>query len=635
MSAPDIFLSYNREDAERAKQFAEGFAAQGLDVWWDVALRSGEAYDEVTEAALRNAKAVVVLWSQKSVVSRWVRAEATLAERKKTLMPAMIESCERPIMFELVQTADLSGWNGNTSDKAWRQFVRHVCDFVGKEAPAKPAASAPEEPLPALDQVAVVVLPFLNMGGDAEQEYFSDGITEDVITDLSKVSALKVIARNTAFTFKGKHVDIGDVARQLNVTHVLEGSVRKAGNRVRVTAQLIDGSDSSHVWAERWDRDLDDIFELQDELSQAIVKALKVTLLPSEKKAMASRGTDNLEAYDRFLRARSLNLQIGVEALSQASALLREAIELDPEFLQAYGALAGVLENSTTIIPGRAEEAWAEIGAIEAKLATMAPSAPETLICRASLQGHRYEFDAADRTLRQLPQGFQDGPYWTNGGVHVSFFGRYEEALAAQREHVRVDPLGFIQSLTLSDFLEISGRTDEAQAEDNRSLNLAGNRGYIEFRIFLRRKGRATPEEQSRQFQRFLEVRGPEMRIDLFDRLEPVLHDPEAAMELVRQAIADPRWQDTTRQIWFAFLSGYYDAPDECLAALRHAYVDKHPSFGILLYLWWPIMRPAHLDPRFKDFLRDIGLVDYWRSTGKWGDFVRPKGDDDFEVVFP
>ena len=145
MTGPDIFLSYNREDAERAKQFAEGFAAQGLDVWWDVALRSGEAYDEVTEAALRNARAVVVLWSQKSVVSRWVRAEATLAERKKTLMPAMIEPCERPIMFELVQTADLSHWNGDTSDRGWQAFASHVRDFVGKEAPPKATPSAPEE----------------------------------------------------------------------------------------------------------------------------------------------------------------------------------------------------------------------------------------------------------------------------------------------------------------------------------------------------------------------------------------------------------------------------------------------------------------------------------------------------------
>jgi len=116
---PDIFLSYNREDQARAKLFADAFKAQGLDVWWDVGLTPGEAYDEVTEAALRTAKAVVVLWSKKSVASRWVRAEATLADRNKTLVPCMIEACERPIMFELTQTAELSHWQGDAADKAW------------------------------------------------------------------------------------------------------------------------------------------------------------------------------------------------------------------------------------------------------------------------------------------------------------------------------------------------------------------------------------------------------------------------------------------------------------------------------------------------------------------------------------
>src|SRR6516165_15831 len=120
---PDIFLSYTREDQATAQRFAEAFAAQGFSVWWDATLRSGEAYDQVTEEALRTAKAVVVLWSKRSVVSRWVRAEATLADRNRTLVPAMVEPCDRPIMFELTQTADLSRWQGDGGDPAWRGFL--------------------------------------------------------------------------------------------------------------------------------------------------------------------------------------------------------------------------------------------------------------------------------------------------------------------------------------------------------------------------------------------------------------------------------------------------------------------------------------------------------------------------------
>jgi len=140
-------------------------------------------------------------------------------------------------------------------------------------------------------RVAICVLPFANMSADPEQEYFSDGITEDIITDLSKVSALAVTSRNSAFVFKGKHVDVLKVARELKVDHVLEGSVRKAGGRVRITAQLLDGSSNDHLWAERYDRDLNDIFALQDEISQAIVTALRLRLLPEVMHAIEQRGT--------------------------------------------------------------------------------------------------------------------------------------------------------------------------------------------------------------------------------------------------------------------------------------------------------------------------------------------------------
>src|SRR3974390_1453844 len=140
---PDIFLSYTREDQAAAQRFAEGFETQGFSVWWDATLRSGEAYDEVTEKALRTAKAVVVLWSKKSVVSRWVRAEATLADCNRTLVPAAIEPCERPIMFELTQTADLSRWTGDAKDPAWRAFLTDVRRFVEKAAAPQPSAPRP------------------------------------------------------------------------------------------------------------------------------------------------------------------------------------------------------------------------------------------------------------------------------------------------------------------------------------------------------------------------------------------------------------------------------------------------------------------------------------------------------------
>jgi adenylate cyclase len=181
------------------------------------------------------------------------------------------------------------------------------------------------------------------MSGDAEQEYFSDGISEDITTDLSKISALEVIARNTAFQFKGQSVDVGEVARKLGVSHVLEGSVRKAGGRVRITAQLIDGTSGGHVWADRYDRDLTDIFAIQDEISKAIVEALKLKLLPAEMKAIENRGTTNVDAYNLYLKARQYWIGGLYGDIGKDQAIVRlckQAIALDADYAQAWALMA-------------------------------------------------------------------------------------------------------------------------------------------------------------------------------------------------------------------------------------------------------------------------------------------------------
>jgi len=195
----------------------------------------------------------------------------------------------------------------------------------------------------AVRKLSICVLPFANRSDDQQQEYFSDGISEDIITDLSKVSSLSVVARNAAFAFKGRSADLREVARELGVSHVLEGSVRKAGNRVRITAQLIDGEAGNHIWAERYDRDLTDIFALQDEISMAIVTALKLKLLPQEMRAIGRRGTESVEAYDLYLVARShyLTGNYGDPRRDEAiERLCRRAVEIDPGYAQAWALLA-------------------------------------------------------------------------------------------------------------------------------------------------------------------------------------------------------------------------------------------------------------------------------------------------------
>ena len=225
-------------------------------------------------------------------------------------------------------------------ERQLKNIAMPVRVYMARSAPSLPAATP--RPLPLPDKPSIAVLPFDNLSGDPEQQYFSDGIAEDIITDLSKVSGLFVIARNSAFTYRGRAVNVQEVSRALGVRYVLEGSVRKAGNRVRIVTQLIDGATAGHLWAERYDRDLTDIFAVQDEVTREIVSALAVKLTKGERRRLERKGTDNLEAYDHFLRGRQVFWRRSKEANEEARVLLERAIALDPQFTSAYAMLAGV-----------------------------------------------------------------------------------------------------------------------------------------------------------------------------------------------------------------------------------------------------------------------------------------------------
>ncbi len=269
-----------------------------------------------------------------------MRAEATIADRNKTLAPVIIEPCERPIIFELSHTADLSHWQGAPDDPAWLSLVAELRRFVGVRAAPRAAVATPSA-RPADDsRPSILVLPLVNMSGDPEQEYFSDGVSEDIITDLGQLSALSVVSRATAFSYKGKTVAPGQLAVALGISHILEGSVRKSGSRVRITAQLLDARRDTQIWAERFDRTLDDIFAIQDEISRAIVGALKVKLAPAEKQRLEQRQTASAEAYELYLLARQFS-RTGSERLKPLIVRICErAVSLDPGFGQAWAHIA-------------------------------------------------------------------------------------------------------------------------------------------------------------------------------------------------------------------------------------------------------------------------------------------------------
>ena len=341
----DVFVSYARADRARVAPLVAAIVAKGWSVWWDPEITPGQEFDDQIDAEIDAAKAVMVVWTPTSVVSRWVRGEAREAADRGILVPVRFDNARLPMDVRAIHTTDLDDWNEDPSSPPAREFL-HALGAMIARAPTK-VVSADAGPASSGDKPAplftICVLPFTNMSGDSEQEYFSDGITEDVITDLSKVSALAIISRNSAFRYKGTHVDIPKLASELKVTHVLEGSVRKAGGRVRISAQLVDARTNNHIWAERYDRDSSDIFALQDEISEAIVKALRLRLLPKEKKAIERRGTDNAEAHNLYLMARQTYVSGQEFDARSAEAIVRlcsRTVEIDPNYAQAWALLA-------------------------------------------------------------------------------------------------------------------------------------------------------------------------------------------------------------------------------------------------------------------------------------------------------
>ena len=335
--------------------------------------------------------------------------------------------------FNQTQCADLKDWDGATEAHGWRKLAASVEALAGRPAP--PEASSKR------GRTSVCVLPFQNMSGDAEQEYFSDGISEDITTDLSKVSALEVIARNTAFTFKGKAVDVCDVARKLGVSHVLEGSVRKAGNRVRITAQLIDGASGGHIWADRYDRDLTDIFAIQDEISQAIVAALKIKLLPAEKQAIENRGTANADAYNLFLMAR----QYWIDGDFGESGRERRVIR--------------ICDRVTQIDPNYAQ-AWALMGLAQANL-------------RYAYSGHEEEDDGLAAANRALALDPTIAEAHLPRAWHLAMLGRNKEAHAEIEMALQLNPDSWEVNKEAARIYYRQGRLEDATAYLEKATALA------------------------------------------------------------------------------------------------------------------------------------------------------------------
>jgi adenylate cyclase len=340
------------------------------------------------------------------------------------------------------------GGSGKTVGEAWHRLKRWqkvalalaaaLLPIVGGLA-VKQYVDQPKTTLPLPDKPSIAVLPFDNMTGDPGQEYFADGFTEEIISSLAKISSLFVIARNSSFTYKGKPVKIQQVSDELGVRYVLEGSIQRSGDRVRINAQLIDAISGKHLWSEHYDRDLKDIFALQDEVILKITSALQVNLTSGEQARVWAEGTKNLEAYLKLMQGREYLFKQNRESLALARRMAEEAIALDPKYAEAYVLLGATHMNDVFVGTSRPKESIAK---------------------------------AIEWTQKALSLNGSQADAHSRLGVLYSWSGRYDEGIAEAERGVELDPNSATANYFLAQILRFAGRSKEAIPVIQKALRL-------------------------------------------------------------------------------------------------------------------------------------------------------------------
>jgi TolB-like protein len=661
-----VFVSYASQDAAAALRIAGALRTAGIEVWLDQSeLRGGDAWDRQIRNLIRECRLFVAVISANTQArdEGYFRREWRLAvdrthdmsESKAFLVPVVIDATPQrgasvPDKFRDIQWTYLPA--GESSPEFIARIARLLSPESGENSPQSPPASSGATPRHSLREDAVrpepvaahgqrspssgmqtrepprsvAVLPFANLSSDREQEYFSDGLTEELINHLAHVRGLRVLARTSSFALKGKNEDLRTIGEKLSVGCVVEGSVRKAGNRLRITAQLVDCVDGYHLWSETFDRELDDVFAIQDDISRSVARALGVALGFGE---VAPKGsTRNLEAYDLYLRAQSLERLLVPAELRRAAELFRLALTLDPEFALAWSGLARSLMMTAVYSPEMAAQVDGEWEhAVERALA-IAPDTAAAQAARALRQAVQRDWIGGEQAARRA--GTLDSAVQNFLGLILASVGRVDEAIVSARQNREVDPLSLSASTFLQRLLTIAGHYDEADREYVRSRDLRGDRAAVEDFAIRRAWARGAGLDEIRAcMQRYLAHDSVPTPVQ--HELLELLEQPEAARLRLRRASEEAAYRDPTRQFRLALWAAQFGDVDLALVALRHAYVDMRS--WIVDLIWMPTFGPVRKDSRFKDLLRDLQIVDYWRSTGKWGDFVRATGSLDFEVL--
>ena len=627
-SGKAVFLSYASQDAEAAARICDALRAVGLDVWFDQSeLRGGDVWDASIRRQIKECALFVPVISANTQAREegYFRLEWKLAvdrthfivDDKAFLLPVVIDAtldvdARVPEKFREVQWTRLPA--GETSSA----FAEQVRRLLSGGAPARvvAAAAAPGMKPSNLEPRSIAVLPFVNRSHDEADEYFSDGLADELHNVLAKIPGLRVAARSSAFTFKGKDATVAEMGRALNVAAVLEGSVRKAGNRLRISVQLVKVADGYDLWSETYDRTLEDIFAVQDDIAQSVVNELRRSLLGEAADAQAGeeataqvaaaskgRSTDP-EAHRRYLLARHFLDRFTREDTAKGIAYLKEALALDPAFALAWVELgvAYATETERGWAPGT--EGYARARESLGRALVLDPDLAEGHAGMGWIQMvHDWDWRTAEASFhRALKLAPGNALVLRRAGILAHYLGRLDDGIALFRRALEHDPLSAFAYFSLGRVFDAKGDLVDAEAAYRKSLELAPQRPFAHGILSLNLLAQGRTEEAQAEV-----LREPEELWRLFSStiiLHTTGHQAEsdaALQEFISNyqletvfMIAELYAARGNVDLAFEWLERAYDAPDAGLSAMKTE----------------PLLRSLHADPRWDVFLHKMGLAD-------------------------
>jgi TolB-like protein/Tfp pilus assembly protein PilF len=625
-----VFLSYASQDADAARRIRDALYTIGVDVWFDESeLRGGDAWDASIRKQIKDCALFVPVISTNTNARsegyfrlEWklaVDRSHLIADDQAFLLPVVIDSTRDanarvPVKFREVQ------WTHLPAGETAVAFAEHVHRLLlGAPAPSSIASAlvAPRSvPTRTSESPSIAVLPFVNRSQDEEDEYFADGLADELLNVLAKIRGLRVAARSSAFTFKGTKATVAEMGRALNVATVLEGSVRKSGNRLRISVQLVKVADGYHMWSERYDRTLEDIFAVQDDIAQSVVKELRATLLGeavdakaatevTAQVAAATRGrTTDSEAHRLYLQARHFLDRFTPEETTKAVAYLKQALELDPAFALAWAELSHAYTT-------QADQCWAPVaeGYARAREAVMRALALEPNLAEGYTQlawiqmVHDWDWRKAEASYgRALELAPGDARVLRRVGVWAANLGHLEQAVELYRRAIGQDPLSATAYQNLGLALDAAGRFVEAEAAYRKALELSPQRAAAHALLAMNLLARRRSDEAFAEA-----LQEPEEWVRLWALA--ILHHVAG-----RGAEADAALHELIAK--YAAVSLYqvgmvYAVRGESELAfewLERAYAKR--DAGLSEMKCEALFRVLHDDPRWDAFLRKMGFAE-------------------------